>query len=490
MADIVWPQDSGTGSGTDDYVDAGFVASLFKALVEPDYVAQGMEFTPTYATPSLDIGSGLAIVETDSVSTQDHGSGSETLTEGGVYGIWTDARNGISLTADQYNHVWYEITESSDDSVSATVVTSGDTAKPTEPSATSIYLGYVNTYSNSYTEKNRGKQWEPDSNDEYLETPRHFGFDTGRGQLVSLGGSVTNSGSSDGPLIRNLQGSGLTVNGDQLEVTAGSTTNAANISYDPSNTDPDNVDRPRPLATDSPTTVYVDPNGDDSGAGTDADPYASLERAFHDIPFIVMHRFEIRVKQGTNSNSFSNDMAPPVMLNHSKGEGVYIAADANDPSSVDPSNYVIEGPNWISGAPSNGSPGDWKYEGLQLNARLQNYGGAMSAENCILNSDPDPTFQSCVSGYAPIWLLRDCTFNTNGNADFVCSIPSGHCYIDSCSGDPNTAIMDTKSDGGTLHINDYSSTAPHLEATTYSQVVIEDGEQLHPPVNTSGLRTP
>lgn len=149
MSDIVFPEDPGTGASEGDFDDAANFSTLARAVGFGDYVFTGMNFTPDYSTPDVNISSGLAVIAKDTVS-QDQGS--EKMDQGNLFFVKKDSVSGLSLTDSAVNNIFLKIDLSSDDTASYEAKTSGT------PSLPNIKIGEINTSSNTSKEIKRSAQ--------------------------------------------------------------------------------------------------------------------------------------------------------------------------------------------------------------------------------------------------------------------------------------------------------------------------------------------
>jgi hypothetical protein len=169
MTDFVFPEDTGTGAGQGDDNDAANFGAAYDGIGLTDFVVKGMGFTLNAGTPSLDLGSGKAVVSDSSATATQSG---ETRDEGVAFVVELDARTGISLTNSAVNHVFLQVDLSSDDTVNIVVNTTN--SAPSEPQ---VKLGTVDTSNDTTTEVNRdtplqvdGLRGDNGSNGQFLQT--------------------------------------------------------------------------------------------------------------------------------------------------------------------------------------------------------------------------------------------------------------------------------------------------------------------------------
>ena len=166
MSDFAFPQDEGIGThsvGSGDKNDAANFGAVYDAIGLTDFVKTGMNFTVDYATPAVDISAGKAVLTVDSATaTQEN----ETRDEGVAFTVETDARTDLSLTDAAVNHVFLDISLTSDDAPSFHI--DSDDTPPSQPY---LKIGTIDTSNDTATELNRDAKVPPLSTDEVSGIP-------------------------------------------------------------------------------------------------------------------------------------------------------------------------------------------------------------------------------------------------------------------------------------------------------------------------------
>ena len=246
------------------------------------------------------------------------------------------------------------------------------------------------------------------------------------------------------------------------------------LSHEPTTTK-ENIISQRNFLSNDHQEVWVNPTGSDSNPGTESQPYATLQRAFRDIPYWLMHDFIINIAPGTNSNDQDAVNMPPVRANYSKGFGeIRIVGDSSAPE-----NYVIDGPAWIGSSVIGCHPGNFMFEGVTLNSKIQSYHGVQYLKSCHCNSDTQPSNQSVIGGYSNISILEDCTIG--GNADYVQGAKQGaRAIMRKCDGSVNTSLMMGTGTSNQLFLDNDSVSGPHLDLEGFPGLIVENANLLYP----------
>jgi len=147
---VVNPEDFGTGvaDGNEDYISAGF-----DMIPDPNTSAilNGLGFTANFTTPSFDLGSGVAYVETSGAAVQ---SGSQTTYDTTVPGnqyqhvIVPSNVTGLSLDDNAVNEIWIAHDDQNQDSA---FIRHGSGLS--EPSGPSHKLGEIDTTGDTVSEQ-------------------------------------------------------------------------------------------------------------------------------------------------------------------------------------------------------------------------------------------------------------------------------------------------------------------------------------------------
>jgi hypothetical protein len=150
MTNKVFPQDNGTGhypAGEGDYDHAAYFASAFNAVGFSDFVKSGLELTPNFTTPSVNVSAGKAVISAPSTST----STGEAITAVS-YIVEFDGTTGVALVDNTVNHVFLELDPDTPDTIN--VVVNQDGSSPL--GGPSLKIGEVDTTANTTTQVNRG----------------------------------------------------------------------------------------------------------------------------------------------------------------------------------------------------------------------------------------------------------------------------------------------------------------------------------------------
>lgn len=191
MADFIFAQDQGTGvsQGSETWLDAVNLGLLaYTALGE--HIATGLTVTAP-GDGTIDVDGGVAHLHDPNASTEDHGSGGETRSQGTMYSVEVDSRSSISLpNSGGMNYVFLSCDPSTLNSVSIDVEQSDTT-----PPAPSLKIAEVDDGTDTVTAMGKPQ------------------IDTGNLIVDSLTGGIT--GGQD---ITNLLGTGLSVSSGTLNV--------------------------------------------------------------------------------------------------------------------------------------------------------------------------------------------------------------------------------------------------------------------------------
>lgn len=231
----------------------------------------------------------------------------------------------------------------------------------------------------------------------------------GLGMLLGGAPAAADGEDGKGAGLRDVDGDGL------LEAPNHEGFDVAEYIHDPKETR--RHTQRRPLVSSERTELYVDPDGDDDAEGSEEAPIATLGEAFARMPWIINHRFRIHINEGVNDNDGASATTPRSIVWSGYGDpDFHIVGDADNPE-----NHVIEGPDWINFSLMGAQPLRAVHvEGVQFDAKLQNYRGTLGLENCILNSSPRPWNSSCVGGYQGQTIIHSCEIG--GAAEHVAEL--------------------------------------------------------------------
>lgn len=141
MVDNVTFEDQGTNSGLSaagdgDPLDAANFGAVAYSPNTSDAILSGLGLVnPDYTGVTIDVESGVAKASDTNVTTPNDGTRQSV-----VYNAEADARSGLALTDNAVNHVYLDIENAADDSLSIVINTTG-----TAPSDPSLKLGEVDT---------------------------------------------------------------------------------------------------------------------------------------------------------------------------------------------------------------------------------------------------------------------------------------------------------------------------------------------------------
>lgn len=111
---------------------------------QTDYVVRGLGFTADFNDDTLDIGSGYAVIES-------------AFNE--AFHVFPDSASGLSLTANDVNHVFVDIDPNNDN------ITYHIDTDDTDPADPSLKIGTVDTSANTVSELNRNPSVSADKID-------------------------------------------------------------------------------------------------------------------------------------------------------------------------------------------------------------------------------------------------------------------------------------------------------------------------------------
>ncbi|WP_227134346.1 hypothetical protein [Halorubellus salinus] len=170
----------------------------------------------------------------------------------------------------------------------------------------------------------------------------------------------------------------------------------------------------RDLVSREPIELYLDPDGSDDAAGTQSDPIYSFQEVFNRLPHIIQHKTRIYVANGSylwvgNVPESDDDNPPgsaPHLMNYRGPENFFeMVGDPDNPSNVE----ITGGPQ-LNFAFIGGHPYRCVIQGMDINAKIVNYHGGLSIQDCILHSDDSLGTVAAVDGYAGFTSIRNCTF--------------------------------------------------------------------------------
>lgn len=253
-----------------------------------------------------------------------------------------------------------------------------------------------------------------------------------------------------------------------------------NVLHQPTDTSPHSIEASQKLFSDGPMDLYVDPSsGSDGNDGSQGSPFASLDRAFEELPYILTHKVVIHLADGTYNNEPGSITTKPIMTNHTSDDGdIHIIGNTTNPGNV-----VLDSCTWITSGVHGSEPTGFLFEGMQINAKVQAYNGIVGLENCILHSDSAiQGAQAALAGYASFASISNCTIG--GDADYVVAMTQGGFVdISSCDGEPNTAWVQTGQRTNVyVSIMYTGTTAPYVSDATKPGIVIHGGDLVHPNV--------
>lgn len=206
----------------------------------------------------------------------------------------------------------------------------------------------------------------------------------------------------------------------------------------------------RQFVTTENLDYHVDPaSGDDTNPGTSAEPLATIQEAFDRLPFIIQHDVNIELAAGTYTSEPQTGFH---IVNYDKQlnsdeEPFRITGD-----TANPSNVHLTGDFWFNISIEGRALYRTRIEGVELDGKIQNYGGAISVRNCIINGNSNAGDNVAIDGYGGQTELADATVTAT---DGVAYANYGHrVYVRNVDA-PNlgTAFGENQATGGKVHID-------------------------------------
>jgi hypothetical protein len=162
-------------------------------------------------------------------------------------------------------------------------------------------------------------------------------------------------------------------------------------------------------------TVYVTPNGDfGEGAGTESNPFGSLQDALNYLPERVRHTYKIKLLPGHHESGDvgSSFNAPLTSIDGINSAKVIIEGDTDNPNDHNVHANQINLQMYCTAQ-------DFQIQGLHVHGTLQSYANSMFVDGCIL--EPNGRWGNghayALDFYGGKTALRECTIVDNGQTD-------------------------------------------------------------------------
>ncbi|WP_114578985.1 hypothetical protein [Saliphagus sp. LR7] len=213
----------------------------------------------------------------------------------------------------------------------------------------------------------------------------------------------------------------------------------------------------RDIVSGRPIQIWVDPNGDDDGGGTEDDPVASLQEALNRLPYILTHPVDIVLTSGTVDDPTVHDTGVGVMsgmhmsIYHAYEEGDTYFEGATGMNvairseSGNPEDTILGADYYLSFYFVGNSVLNVGFKDLTIDGGIENYGGVFGAIDCVLKGSPRTG--QLFAGYAGNTFATRCEIT----APVVTSNSAGAVVgLNSCTVDPPEGETDWNGNRGVL----------------------------------------
>lgn len=257
----------------------------------------------------------------------------------------------------------------------------------------------------------------------------------------------------------------------------------------------------RDIVSTKPIQIWVDPDGDNSGAGTENEPIASLQEALNRLPYVLSHPVDIVLTSGTKGNPTIHDTGGGVMSGmhmsiyhgYEEGERYFDGATglnvAIRSESGNTDDTVLYADYFLSFSFLGNSVINVGLKNLTVEAGIQNYGGSFGCLDCVLKGSPGLD-GLLFAGYAGNTFATRCeitapvvTTDSGGGVTGLnnCTVDPG----DRTDEDGEQAVLKRWGSGATVFINGGDINVPYFGTGAMGFIVTK--ENLYHPAAPDGI---